>query len=36
MQQQGGQTYPQGPHETSYLDFLETRPPLFVKAEDPL
>jgi hypothetical protein len=36
MQQQGGQAYPQGPRETSYLDFLETRPPLFVKAEDPL
>jgi hypothetical protein len=36
MQQQGGQAYPQGPCETSYLDFSETRPPLFVKAEDPL
>jgi hypothetical protein len=36
MQQQGGRTYPQGPRETSYLDFSETRPPLFVKAEDPL
>jgi hypothetical protein len=36
MQQQGGQAYPQGPHETSYLDFSETRPLLFVKAEDPL
>jgi hypothetical protein len=36
MQQQGGRAYPQGPHETSYLDFSETRPPLFVKAEDPL
>jgi hypothetical protein len=36
MQQQGGQTYPQGPRETSYLDFSGTRPPLFVKAEDPL
>jgi hypothetical protein len=24
------------PRETSYLDFSETRPPLFVKAEDPL
>jgi hypothetical protein len=35
-QQQGGQAYPQGPRETSYLDFSETRPPLFVKAEDPL
>jgi hypothetical protein len=36
FQQQGGQGYPQGPRETSYLDFSETRPPLFVKAEDPL
>jgi hypothetical protein len=36
MQQQGGRVYPQGPRETSYLDFSETRPPLFVKAEDPL
>jgi hypothetical protein len=36
MQQQGGRAYPLGPHETSYLDFSETHPPLFVKAEDPL
>jgi hypothetical protein len=36
MQQQGGRAYPQGPREMSYLDFSETRPPLFVKAEDPL
>jgi hypothetical protein len=36
MQQQGGRAYQQGPRETSYLDFSETRPPLFVKAEDPL
>jgi hypothetical protein len=36
FQQQGGRGYPQGPRETSYLDFSETRPPLFVKAEDPL
>jgi hypothetical protein len=35
-QQQGGRAYRQGPRETSYLDFSETRPPLFVKAEDPL
>ena len=35
-QQQGGRAYPQGPCETSYLDFSETCPPLFVKAEDPL
>jgi hypothetical protein len=36
FQQQGGRAYPQGPCETSYLDFSETRTPLFVKAEDPL
>jgi hypothetical protein len=36
FQQQGGQGYPQGPRETSYLDFSKTRPSLFVKAEDPL
>jgi hypothetical protein len=36
MQQQGGRAYPQGPRETSYLEFSETHPPLFVKAEDPL
>jgi hypothetical protein len=36
LQQQGGRAYQQGPRETSYLDFSETRPPLFVKAEDPL
>jgi hypothetical protein len=36
LQQQGGRSYQQGPRETSYLDFSETRPPLFVKAEDPL
>jgi hypothetical protein len=36
LQLQGGRGYPQGPRETSYLDFSETRPPLFVKAEDPL
>jgi hypothetical protein len=34
FQQQGGTAYPQGPSETSYMDFSETRPPLFVKAED--
>jgi hypothetical protein len=34
--QQGGRGYQQGPRETSYMDFSETRLPLFVKAEDPL
>jgi hypothetical protein len=33
LQQQGERAYLQGPHETSYLDFSKTRPPLFVKAE---
>jgi hypothetical protein len=36
FQQLGERAYPQGPYETSYLDFSETRPPLFIKAEDPL
>jgi hypothetical protein len=36
FRQQGRRAYPQGPRETSYLDFSETLPPLFVKAEDPL
>jgi hypothetical protein len=36
LQQQGERAYLQGPRETSYLDFSETCPPLFVKAEDPL
>jgi hypothetical protein len=36
LQQQGGRAYLQGPHEASYLDFSETHPPLYVKAEDPL
>jgi hypothetical protein len=36
FQQQGRRAYPQGPRETSYLDLSETRPPLFVKVEDPL
>jgi hypothetical protein len=36
FQQHGGRIPPQGPCETSYMEFSETRPPLFVKAEDPL
>jgi hypothetical protein len=36
FQQHGGRAPPLGPRETSYLDFSEARPPLFVKAEDPL
>jgi hypothetical protein len=36
FQQQSGRGFQQGPRETTYLDFSETRPPLFTKAEDPL
>jgi hypothetical protein len=34
--QHGGRGQPQGPRDTTYLEFSETRPPLFVKAEEPL
>jgi hypothetical protein len=36
FQQHGGRAPPQGPRENSYLDFSKMRPPLFIKAEDPL
>jgi hypothetical protein len=36
FQQHGRRDPPQGPRETSYMEFSKTRPPLFVKAEDPL
>jgi hypothetical protein len=36
FQQHGGRVPPQGPRHTTYLEFSETRPPLFVKAEEPL
>jgi hypothetical protein len=36
FQQHGGRGQPQGPRDTTYLDFSETRPSLFVKAEEPL
>jgi hypothetical protein len=36
FQQPGERAYRQGPCETSYLDFSEMRPPLFVEVEDPL
>jgi hypothetical protein len=36
FQQHGGRAPPQGPRDTTYLEFSETRPPLFVKAEEPL
>jgi hypothetical protein len=32
----GGRVPPQGPRDTTYLKFSETRPPLFIKAEKPL
>jgi hypothetical protein len=34
--QHEGRVPPQGPRDTTYLEFSETRPPLFVKAEEPL
>jgi hypothetical protein len=36
FQQHGGRVPPQGPRDTTYLEFSETRLPLFVKAEEPL
>jgi hypothetical protein len=36
FQHHGGRGQPQGPRDTTYLEFSETRPPLFVKAEEPL
>jgi hypothetical protein len=36
FQQHGGRISPQGSRETTYLEFSETRPPLFIKAEEPL
>jgi hypothetical protein len=36
FQQHGGRVPPQGPRDTTYLEFSETRPSLFVKAEEPL
>jgi hypothetical protein len=36
FQRLGGRGQPQGPRDTTYLEFSETRPPLFVKAEEPL
>ena len=36
FQQHGGRAPPQGPREATYLEFSETRPPLFIKAEEPL
>jgi hypothetical protein len=36
FQQHGGRAPPQGPRDTTYSEFSETRPSLFVKAEEPL
>jgi hypothetical protein len=36
FQQHGGRVPPQGPCDTTYLELSETRPPLFVQAEEPL
>jgi hypothetical protein len=36
FQQHGGRAPPQGPRETTYQEFSETRPLLFIKAEEPL
>jgi hypothetical protein len=36
FQQHGGRAPPQGPRDTTYLEFSEIHPPLFVKAEEPL
>jgi hypothetical protein len=36
FQQHGGRVPPQGSRKTTYLEFSKTRPPLFIKAEEPL
>jgi hypothetical protein len=36
FQQHGGRGQPQGPRDTTYLEFSETRPPLLVKVEEHL
>jgi hypothetical protein len=36
FQQHGGRAPPQGLCDTTYSEFSETRPPLFIKAEEPL
>jgi hypothetical protein len=35
FQQHGGRGQPQRPRDTTYLEFSETHPPLFVKVEEP-
>jgi hypothetical protein len=34
--QQGGKGQHQAPRNTTYMEFSKTRPPIFVKAEEPL
>jgi hypothetical protein len=36
FQQYGGRGQPQGPRDTTYLEFSKTHPPLFIKAKEPL
>jgi hypothetical protein len=36
FQQHGGRAPQQGPRESTYQEFSKTRPPLFIKAEEPL
>jgi hypothetical protein len=36
FQQHGGRAPPQGLRDTTYSEFSKTRPPLFIKAEEPL
>jgi hypothetical protein len=36
FQQHGGRGPPQGPRDTTYTEFSETCPPLFVKVDEPL
>jgi hypothetical protein len=36
IHQQGGKGQHQVPRYTTYMEFLETRPPIFIKAEEPL
>jgi hypothetical protein len=36
IHRQGGRSQHQAPRDTTYMDFSETCPPIFVKAEEPL
>jgi hypothetical protein len=36
INQLGGRGSHQAPRDTTYMDFSETRPPIFIKAEEPL